>query len=572
MTGLVSFSAAAKTRTIQGDGASREESAPASRGRLAVLSRQPETGRPRPVQRQTHLSHGLAVSAQSDSGSTRALACFDPRPAGRNENPIQSQGDDSSEHANVVGEGADHSKRGRVRSPSQLKRCTLGVWILLGMVTMGMLLVGTAVAEPRFPPPDFEGGYQVPSTQTPLPRAVSWHYIDALVLVAALSLASYLVFKKRSRRAVFGLSLFSLAYFGFYREGCVCSIGSLQNVALALGDRGYAVPWTVAVFFFAPLLVSLFFGRTFCAAVCPHGALQDLVLLKPVKVPAWLEQGLGLVPFIFLGAGVLFAVTGSAFVICRYDPFVPLFRLSGSFSMLMLGAAFLLVGMFVGRPYCRFLCPYGALLKLAAMVSKWRVRVTPNTCTQCRLCEASCPYGALREPWAPPPNPLSLRLERKRLAGFLVLLPVLIGLTGWLGGRLSVAASRLHPDVALAERFVSHAGQPIRGVSQTPETLALSRAEKNPKELLAAALETRRRFGWGGWLFGGWVGLVVGLKFVGLALRQTRADYEPDRGACLACARCFEFCPNELVRRGIMPALGPGCEAPPSLATGEKSH
>jgi O-antigen ligase len=41
--------------------------------------------------------------------------------------------------------------------------------------------------------------------------------------------------------------------------------------------------------------------------VCPHGALQDLVLLKPVKVPAWLEQALSVLPYIYLGAGVMFA-------------------------------------------------------------------------------------------------------------------------------------------------------------------------------------------------------------------------------------------------------------------------
>jgi len=37
-------------------------------------------------------------------------------------------------------------------------------------------------------------------------------------------------------------------------------------------------------------------------------------------------------------------------------------------------------------------------------------------------------------------------------------------------------------------------------------------------------------------------------------LRRRRTDYEPDRGECFACARCFKYCPNELVRRGLMPA------------------
>jgi len=33
-----------------------------------------------------------------------------------------------------------------------------------------------------------------------------------------------------------------------------------------------------------------------------------------------------------------------------------------------------------------------------------------------------------------------------------------------------------------------------------------------------------------------------------------RTDFEPDRGACFACARCFRSCPQELVRISQMPA------------------
>jgi ferredoxin len=55
-------------------------------------------------------------------------------------------------------------------------------------------------------------------------------------------------------------------------------------------------------------------------------------------------------------------------------------------------------------------------------------------------------------------------------------------------------------------------------------------------------------------IFGGWTGLVIGVKLVSLSLRTTRTDFEPDRGACFACARCFRSCPQELVRIGQMPA------------------
>src|SRR5208282_3030764 len=193
--------------------------------------------------------------------------------------------------------------------------------IWLGAVLLFLVLAGVALAEQRFPPPDFESGHKLPATTTPAARAVPLQYLDVAVLAASLGLATWLVYKKRSRQGLLALSISSLLYFGFWRKGCVCAIGSLQNVALGLCDRGYAVPVGVTAFFVLPLVFAMFGGRTFCAAVCPHGALQDLVLLKPVKLPPWLEQALSVLPYIYLGAGVLFAATGSAFIICQYDPF-----------------------------------------------------------------------------------------------------------------------------------------------------------------------------------------------------------------------------------------------------------
>jgi polyferredoxin len=428
-------------------------------------------------------------------------------------------------------------------------------WLaLLGALLLVSLLTSVAFAEQRFPPPEFEGGHQLPVTATPPAREVMLQYLDVAVLGACLALASWLVFKPRSRKGLIALSIFSVLYFGFWRKGCVCSIGSVQNVALALLDRGYSVPAGVMAFFLLPLAFALFAGRTFCAGVCPHGALQDLVLLKPVKVPLWLEQGLSVLPYIYLGAGVLFAATGSAFIICQYDPFVPIFRMNGRTLMVLAGAALLLLGVFVGRPYCRFLCPYGALLKLGAIVAKWRVRVTPDYCTQCRLCEASCPFGAMREPESGGVVPHTLARDRRRLALLLVLVPALMAGGGWLGWRFSAPASRLHPTVSLAEQFVRAQGVAPKFGIPSPDELALERVRQTPQEILTEAGRIRGRFVTGGTIFGAWVGLVIGAKLISRSLRRRRTDYEPDRGDCFACARCFEFCPNELVRRGLRPA------------------
>jgi NosR/NirI family transcriptional regulator, nitrous oxide reductase regulator len=446
---------------------------------------------------------------------------------------------------------------------SRTRRRSLWPW-LPALLAWLFGLCFTAIAEQRFPPPDFESGHQLPTTTTPAARAFWLEYLDVAVLVACLAVASWLVHKRRSRKGLVALSIFYVLYFGFWRNGCVCAIGSLQNVALALCHPGYVVPAGVLAFFLVPLAFALVAGRTFCAAVCPHGALQDLVLLKPLKVPTWLEQALSVLPYIYLGAGVLFAATGSAFIICEYDPFVPVFRMSGRTLMVLTGVALLLLGIFVGRPYCRFLCPYGALLKLAGILAKWRVRVTPDYCTQCRLCEASCPFGAMREPQAASAPSPALAADRRRLALLLALLPLLIAGGAWLGSRFNPVASQLHPTVSLAERFMREQGPTLKTGAPSPDDLALERARQTPQDILAEAARIRHKFATGSWLFGAWIGLVIGVKLVSLSLRRTRTDYEPDRGDCFACARCFAYCPNELVRRGLLPAAAlPAANAPP---------
>ena len=271
---------------------------------------------------------------------------------------------------------------------------------LTSLVVAGVLLLlcASAAGEMRFPPPDFESGYQLPEMTRPPARDVWQEVMDATVLLAAMSLAAWLALKARSRRGIFALSLFSLAYFGFYRQGCVCPIGAIQNVTLALADSRYALPFTVVLFFALPLVFALFFGRVFCGGVCPLGAIQDLVLFRPVKLPQWLQKALGVLPAVYLGAAVLYAATDSMFIICRYDPFIAFFRQGGNFNMLIFGGIVLLASVLVGRPYCRFLCPYRVLLGVCSRFARRHATITPDECITCSLCEEACPFGAILRP------------------------------------------------------------------------------------------------------------------------------------------------------------------------------
>ncbi|HNX52180.1 MAG TPA: 4Fe-4S binding protein [Pontiellaceae bacterium] len=395
------------------------------------------------------------------------------------------------------------------------------------------------VSEFRFPMPEFASGYKHPAVYTPAPSSLMAGW-DIVALIAALTLAAIFVLKRRKRREIFLLTLFSLIYFGFWRNGCICAVGSVQNVAAGFFNPAFGVPLTVLIFFAAPLIFALLFGRVFCAAVCPLGAIQEAVAIKPVKVPPAVEKVLSIAPVIYLGLAMLSVAAGAGFLICRYDPFVGFFRMGASFSLLIFGGLMLVLGIFVARPYCRFLCPYGVLLNWASKLSRRHATITPAECIRCGLCADSCPYNAINEP-SPEAAPESRSRGARRLGLLILLLPVLVALGAGTGSLLREPLSRMHPTVRLAERI---AGEELgRYTGNTIESAAFRASDTPNEKLYAEAVALKERFGRGGKWFGAFIGLVIGCKLIGVSIRRKRTDYEPDRGTCYSCGRCFKYCP-----------------------------
>ncbi|MBS0000265.1 MAG: 4Fe-4S binding protein [Cyclobacteriaceae bacterium] len=402
----------------------------------------------------------------------------------------------------------------------------------------GILIPVMLFAQQRFPRPDFESGYQVPSPTTPEPRSASMELFDVFLLLGFLSLVTWFVLKKRSRKGILYLSILALLYFGFYRNGCICAIGGIQNVALAIADPGYAISLTALAFFVLPLLFALFAGRVFCAGVCPLGAIQELIILKPVSIPKGLQKALGLIPYVYLGLAILYAVTRTDFIICRYDPFVGIFRLDATYTMLLLGGSFLILGMFVARPYCRFLCPYAVLLNWMSANSWKHLSITPAECIDCKLCDQSCPVDAINKPAA---EPVSTHADTRRFLLSLILIPVLVFLGGFILSKSHIYLSRANHTVQLAELLITN--PEVRNDPENLDVQAFLTSGKTLDLLVNEAAVIRRNFKTGGWWVGGFFGLAFGLIFAGKTVFRNRKDYTPDKGNCLSCGRCMNYCP-----------------------------
>jgi ferredoxin len=418
-------------------------------------------------------------------------------------------------------------------------------WIPYMIIALLMSCNTLLNGQDRFPRPEFESGYVYPVDQMPTQRAQGWEYFDVAVLIFALLVATWLALKKRSRPGLILLSVFSLAYFGFYRQGCICSVGSVQNVALALFNTGYTIPLSTLLFFIIPLLFALAFGRVFCAGVCPLGAIQELSGFNPVKLPKTIESVLAAVPFIYLAIAILFAVTKSQFLICRYDPFVGIFRLDAPYTMIVFGALLLIAGIFINRPYCRYLCPYGVLLNIFSRFSGKHLTITPAECTNCRLCEEACPYDAIL------PSDFNRKKEepvriRKRFITYLLLLPLFSLAGGVILYNLAPSLATVNTNVRLAREMRSEKKTGIESVSKA--AIAFKESGKSEADLFTEELTIIKRFRSASPWAGIFLGLSLGISLIYYTIRSKRTEYKPHQGKCFSCGRCFKYCPVEAIK------------------------
>jgi polyferredoxin len=177
---------------------------------------------------------------------------------------------------------------------------------------------------------------------------------------------------------------------------------------------------TLAIFLI-PLVSAWIFGRVFCTAACPLGAVQHLLYSRKrfIRLPrAFVKISLFTTAAVLL-ATIFFALSNRMFLICELDPYRVLFfngyawfkQIAGlimrtpqpehliltvcSGGLLIYTAVILVIGWWIPRIFCRFVCPYGVMLGVVSLVSFRQRTIDSSSCVYCGRCEKVCPVQAI---------------------------------------------------------------------------------------------------------------------------------------------------------------------------------
>ena len=253
----------------------------------------------------------------------------------------------------------------------------------------------------------------LPQTASPFPEFDDFEEVDEgivatlinsapLLEVAALLLLFAMVmtaFLRKSSTIRWVTLAYTLFYLGFY-NGTFLSVSHITN-GIKLGPSLFLNDLPLLLIVVFTIVTTLFWGRVFCSSLCPFGALQDFITrIMPKKwqisVPQAIHDKALYIKYGVLALLVVTSLTFSDLSLFQYfEPFGTIFYISRSMVLWAILAAFLLASMFISRFYCRYACPLGAALGVTSLLSPFRIKRVQQ-CEVCKVCEKSCPTGAIR--------------------------------------------------------------------------------------------------------------------------------------------------------------------------------
>ena len=194
---------------------------------------------------------------------------------------------------------------------------------------------------------------------------------------------------------------FTLVYLGWI-DGGFLSVSHITNF-VKQGPTMFLTDLPTLIIVVFTMATTLFWGRVFCSSLCPFGALQDFISrLLPrhfqKEPPRVIHNAAIYIKYGVLGLLLLMAVVWADLSLFQYfEPFGTIFYFSRSVWLWIILFGFLAGSIFISRFYCRYACPLGAALGVVSMISPFRIK-RARQCLYCKVCEHSCPTGAIRGP------------------------------------------------------------------------------------------------------------------------------------------------------------------------------
>ncbi len=198
----------------------------------------------------------------------------------------------------------------------------------------------------------------------------------------------------------------------------ICPFGGVVSIYefVTAGKYTQKIHASSFILMWAAFILAIGFGPLICGWVCPLGSFQQWTAKIGRKiygkkynhmVPEKADKPLRYTRYLVLGLVIYATATTTKLVFQDYDPYFALFNFWSSevatTALIILGAT-IVASMFIERPWCKYLCPYGALLGLFNFLRIFRIRREESTCIDCKLCDRNCPMnitistaGAIRD-------------------------------------------------------------------------------------------------------------------------------------------------------------------------------